>query len=98
MIELKFSTILCVMATANSINGANASTLPSLPLQDRVAIVTGSSRGIGKAIAIHLAALGAKLAINYTSNKDQADLVASKVNSCSPDNNDQAIVGPSWYI
>lgn len=53
----------------------------SLPLQDRVAIVTGSSRGIGKAIALHLASLGAKLLINYTSDSSQADLVAAQINS-----------------
>ncbi|KAG5232806.1 hypothetical protein OIU78_027480 [Salix suchowensis] len=64
----------------------------SLPLQDRVAIVTGSSRGIGKAIAIHLASLGAKLVINYTSNKEQADLVANDINSSCADNTPRAIV------
>lgn len=51
-----------------------------LPLQDRVAIVTGASRGIGRAIAVHLASLGAKVVINYTSNSSQADLVASEIN------------------
>ncbi|KAJ6384167.1 hypothetical protein OIU78_027466 [Salix suchowensis] len=64
----------------------------SLPLQDRVAIVTGSSRGIGKAIAIHLASLGAKLVINYNSNKEQADLVANDINSSCADNTPRAIV------
>jgi 3-oxoacyl-[acyl-carrier protein] reductase len=44
--------------------------------------VTGASRGIGRAIALHLASLGAKLVINYTSNSTQADLVASEIN-CS---------------
>jgi 3-oxoacyl-[acyl-carrier protein] reductase len=53
----------------------------SQPLQDRVAIVTGSSRGIGKDIAIHLASLGAKLVINYTSNSDLADSVATEINA-----------------
>ncbi|KAA8516256.1 hypothetical protein F0562_016549 [Nyssa sinensis] len=52
-----------------------------LPLHDRVAIVTGASRGIGRAIALHLASLGAKLVINYTSNSAQAQLVASQINS-----------------
>ncbi|XP_050215176.1 NADPH-dependent aldehyde reductase-like protein, chloroplastic [Mercurialis annua] len=54
---------------------------PQNPLQDRVAIVTGSSRGIGKDIALHLASLGAKLVINYTSNQDQANLVAQEINN-----------------
>lgn len=52
-------------------------------LGNRVAIVTGSSRGIGKAIALHLASLGAKLVINYTSNSTQADDVVSQINSTS---------------
>ncbi|KAL9240206.1 hypothetical protein vseg_014452 [Gypsophila vaccaria] len=53
----------------------------TLPLQDRVAIVTGSSRGIGKAIALHLASLGAKLVVNYSSNSSQAQDVVSQINS-----------------
>ncbi|KAJ4840870.1 hypothetical protein Tsubulata_028667 [Turnera subulata] len=61
---------------------ATSGTNPSpLPLQDRVAIVTGSSRGIGRAIAVHLASLGAKVVINYSSNKEQADLAANEINS-----------------
>jgi 3-oxoacyl-[acyl-carrier protein] reductase len=66
--------------TSNAYAVNTAPTL-SLPLQDRVAIVTGASRGIGRAIALHLASLGAKLVINYTSNSNQADLVASEINS-----------------
>nr|XP_009765197.1 PREDICTED: short-chain type dehydrogenase/reductase-like [Nicotiana sylvestris] len=54
-----------------------------LPLLDRVAIVTGSSRGIGKAIALHLASLGAKLVINYSSSSTQANDVVSQINSGS---------------
>lgn len=42
--------------------------------------MTGSSRGIGRAIALHLASLGARLVINYTSNAEQADLVATQIN------------------
>ncbi|KAL3366701.1 hypothetical protein AABB24_011421 [Solanum stoloniferum] len=55
----------------------------TFPLQDRVAIVTGSSRGIGKAIALQLASLGAKLVINYSSNSTQADDVVTQINSTS---------------
>ncbi|XP_061358297.1 NADPH-dependent aldehyde reductase-like protein, chloroplastic [Gastrolobium bilobum] len=55
----------------------------SLPLQDRVAIVTGSSRGIGREIAIHLASLGARIVINYTSNSDLANSVAAQINADS---------------
>lgn len=51
------------------------------PLDSRVAVVTGASRGIGRAIAIHLHSLGAKLVINYASNSTQADLLASELNS-----------------
>ncbi|TKY62915.1 Short-chain type dehydrogenase/reductase [Spatholobus suberectus] len=55
-----------------------------LPLQDRVAIVTGSSRGIGREIALHLASLGAKIVVNYTSNSAQAHSVAAQINANSP--------------
>ncbi|KAL2320455.1 hypothetical protein Fmac_029424 [Flemingia macrophylla] len=55
----------------------------SVPLQDRVAIVTGSSRGIGREIALHLASLGARLVVNYTSNSAQADSVAAQINANS---------------
>jgi len=42
-------------------------------LEGKVAIVTGSSRGIGRTIAEHLVYLGAKVVINYVSSSDQAD-------------------------
>lgn len=52
-----------------------------LPLQDRVAIVTGSSRGIGREIALHLSSLGARIVVNYTSNSVPADSVIAQINS-----------------
>ncbi|KAL0544689.1 hypothetical protein IC582_019808 [Cucumis melo] len=54
-----------------------------LPLHGRTAIVTGASRGIGRAIAIHLHSLGANLVLNYASNSTQADLLASDLNQSS---------------
>lgn len=41
----------------------------------KVAIVTGASRGIGRQIAIQLAGLGIKVAVNYSSNPGKADEV-----------------------
>lgn len=48
-------------------------------LENKVAIITGSSRGIGKAIAERYAMLGANIVINYTSNKAAADEVTKSI-------------------
>nr|XP_043606062.1 NADPH-dependent aldehyde reductase-like protein, chloroplastic [Erigeron canadensis] len=69
--------------TATSTVTAPQTTTQSFSLQDRVAIVTGASRGIGKAIALHLASLGAKVVINYNSNSTLADQLTSQINSNS---------------
>ncbi|GGA47265.1 SDR family oxidoreductase [Paenibacillus physcomitrellae] len=42
-------------------------------LKDKVAIITGSSRGIGRQIAEQLAGLGAKVVINYSSSPEKAE-------------------------
>ncbi len=48
-------------------------------LDNQVAIVTGGSRGIGRAIALELASLGARIAINYNSGKAEAEKVAEDI-------------------
>ncbi len=51
----------------------------SFKLTGKKAVVTGSSRGIGAAIAIGLAEAGADVAIHYTSNIDAANNVAGQI-------------------
>jgi NADP-dependent 3-hydroxy acid dehydrogenase YdfG len=47
--------------------------LPKDLLKDRVAIVTGGSRGIGRATALRLAEAGAHVVVNYAHNSEAAD-------------------------
>ncbi|MBD2039353.1 3-oxoacyl-[acyl-carrier-protein] reductase [Microcoleus sp. FACHB-672] len=48
-------------------------------LRDQVAIVTGASRGIGRAIALALAAEGAKIAVNYASSSAAAEEIVGAI-------------------
>ena len=50
-------------------------------LEGQTALVTGASRGIGKAIAICLAKEGAEVIINYSSSQENANKVVSEINS-----------------
>ncbi|MBD0293891.1 MAG: SDR family NAD(P)-dependent oxidoreductase, partial [Flavisolibacter sp.] len=48
-------------------------------LANKVAVVTGASKGIGAAIATHFAAEGAKVVVNYASSKEGADKVVKAI-------------------
>eukprot|EP01018_Ginkgo_biloba_P024351 Gb_24632 [translate_table: standard] len=61
------------------------------PLEGRVAIVTGASRGIGKEIALHLARKGAKVVVNYSGNQQKAEEIASIINNSAQGNDLRAI-------
>ncbi len=56
-----------------------------MKLKDKVALVTGSSRGVGRAVALGYAEEGAKVVVNYTSNQDAADEVVRKIQEMGSD-------------
>jgi len=50
-------------------------------LKNKVALITGSTRGLGKAIAERYASLGADIVINYPKDKTAADRVVAGIKS-----------------
>jgi 3-oxoacyl-[acyl-carrier protein] reductase len=48
-------------------------------LAGKVAVVTGASKGIGSSIALHLAAEGAAVVVNYSTSKEGADRVVGEI-------------------
>jgi 3-oxoacyl-[acyl-carrier protein] reductase len=49
-------------------------------LKDKVSLITGASRGIGKAIALTFGKEGSNLVVNYSRSKDKAEEVVNEIN------------------
>ncbi len=56
-----------------------------MDLSDRVVLVTGGSRGIGRASALKLAGLGARVAVNYNQNEEAAAEVVAAATASGTD-------------
>jgi 3-oxoacyl-[acyl-carrier protein] reductase len=52
-------------------------------LEGKTALVTGASRGIGRAIATELAQAGASVVLGYRSGKDEAESLATELGACA---------------
>ena len=59
--------------------------MSELELQGKTALVTGASKGIGKASALKLASMGANIAVNYFSSENEALDTVKEVKSLGVD-------------
>lgn len=80
---MKFSVshIKNLVHTNRSESSACSPTNGTMSLQDKVILITGGSKGIGKAIATRAASLGAKVIINYSRDSSPADALVKEIGS-----------------
>src|SRR5947207_11406986 len=74
-----FPGLLLARPARVRVNGRTADTFASL--EGKTALVTGGSRGIGRAIALELARAGATVTLSYRSGKDEAEAVDGESNA-----------------
>lgn len=58
---------------------------PTIDLSGKVALVTGGSRGIGRAVCEALGAAGARVAVNYARDREAAKATVAAIRSAGPD-------------
>jgi len=55
------------------------------PFENKIVLVTGSGRGIGRGIALHFANLGAQVVINFIRNRKPAEQTAAEIRELGKD-------------
>jgi tetrahydroxynaphthalene reductase len=73
------------MAVGNGTTSTPAAEIPTWSLEGKVAVVTGSGRGIGKAMALELAKRGAKVVVNYANTIEGAESVVKEIKQMGSD-------------
>lgn len=68
-----------------AVGNGSSQAVDSSRLDGKVAVVTGSGRGIGKAMAIELARRGAKVVVNYANSSEAAEKVVQEIKDMGSD-------------